>query len=546
VEAVELMRRRTFLAGSAAAGGTLACRRKRRGLPFEYKFLGPDLELGHRLRYGELKEPSTYEPVDVVIVGGGISGLSAAWRLRGEGFSNFVLCEMESAMGGTSRGGRNGVSAYPWGAHYIPAPTRENPAMVRLLKEFGLVEGQDAKGDPLFQEQALIRAPEDRVFAYGQWWEGLYLKAGATPQDEREYHAFFAEMDKWALWLDFAGRKAFAIPRARGSDAPEVQALDRQSMAQWFERKGFHSERLRWLLEYACRDDYGTTLETTSAWAGIFYFAARKTGPGEESRPLLSWPEGNGWLVDRLSQPAQNKLRPSTVAISIRQATEGVLLVQAWDEAQQKPVGWQAKRVIFALPQFLAQRLIPSLWSERPEGLEAFTHSPWLVVNVTLRNRPSEKNRGFPLAWDNIIKDSSSLGYVVATHQSLRDHGPTIFTWYCPFSGPDPVAERERLLAMDPKTCAEMVLKDLQKGHPGIETLISRMDIVRWGHAMIRPRPGFCWSEALQKARQPFHGIHFAHTDLSGVALFEEALDHGVRAAEEVLSGLGRPSATWR
>ncbi len=540
-----MIRRREFLAGAAAAGG-LACRRKRRGLPFEARFLGPDLELGHRLRHGELKEPSTFEPVDVVIVGGGISGLSAAWRLRGEGFGSYVLCEMEILPGGTSRGGRNGVSGYPWGAHYIPAPTRENPAMVRLLKEFGLVEGQDAAGDPRFAEEALIRDPEERVFAFGQWWEGLYLKAGATPQDEREYHAFFAEMDRWALWRDGSGRKAFAIPRARGSDAAEVQALDRQSFAQWLERRGFRSERLRWLLEYAVRDDYGTTLETTSAWAGIFYFAARKTGPGEESRPLLSWPEGNGWLVDRLARPLQDKLRPSTVVISIRQATEGVLLVQAWDEARQRPVGWQARRVVFALPQFLAQRVIPSLWSERPEGLEAFTQSPWMVINVTLRDRPSEKGRGFPLAWDNVIKDSASLGYVVATHQALRDHGPTVLTWYYPFTGADPAAERERLLALDPKACAEMALADLQKAHPGIEQLVTRMDIVRWGHAMVRPRPGFCWSEALQRARQPFHGIHFAHTDLSGVALFEEALDHGVRAAEEVLASLGRPSATWR
>jgi len=30
--------------------------------------------------------------------------------------------------------------------------------------------------------------------------------------------------------------------------------------------------------------------------------------------------------------------------------------------------------------------------------------------------------------------------------------------------------------------------------------------------------------------------IHFAHTDLSGVPLFEEAFYHGIRAAEEVLS----------
>jgi hypothetical protein len=28
--------------------------------------------------------------------------------------------------------------------------------------------------------------------------------------------------------------------------------------------------------------------------------------------------------------------------------------------------------------------------------------------------------------------------------------------------------------------------------------------------------------------------LHFAHTDLSGIALFEEAFDHGLRAAREI------------
>jgi hypothetical protein len=106
--------------------------------------------------------------------------------------------------------------------------------------------------------------------------------------------------------------------------------------------------------------------------------------------------------------------------------------------------------------------------------------------------------------------------------------------------------ERERLYAMDEQACARMALADLQRAHPGIEDLIARMDIIRWGHAMVRPKPGFCWSVALQRAREPFQGIHFAHTDLSGVALFEEALDHGLRAAEEVLAGLGKAARSWR
>jgi hypothetical protein len=53
---------------------------------------------------------------------------------------------------------------------------------------------------------------------------------------------------------------------------------------------------------------------------------------------------------------------------------------------------------------------------------------------------------------------------------------------------------------------------------------------------MVRPRPGFVWGGARQAAIQPYRGIHFAHSDLSGIALFEEAFAHGVRAADEVLA----------
>ena len=38
-------------------------------------------------------------------------------------------------------------------------------------------------------------------------------------------------------------------------------------MADWLGERGLTSERLRWFVEYACRDDYGSRLEQTSAWA---------------------------------------------------------------------------------------------------------------------------------------------------------------------------------------------------------------------------------------------------------------------------------------
>jgi phenylalanyl-tRNA synthetase alpha chain len=48
-------------------------------------------------------------------------------------------------------------------------------------------------------------------------------------------------------------------------------------------------------------------------------------------------------------------------------------------------------------------------------------------------------------------------------------------------------------------------------------------------------------AEAKIRKAQPLGRIHVAHCDLSGLALFEEALDQGVRAGEEVLAALGVP-----
>jgi hypothetical protein len=81
--------------------------------------------------------------------------------------------------------------------------------------------------------------------------------------------------------------------------------------------------------------------------------------------------------------------------------------------------------------------------------------------------------------------------------------------------------------------------------HPGIERLVDRVDVWLWGHAMVRPRPGFMWSDALAKSREPLGRIQFAHTDLSGMALFEEAQHWGIRAAEAILRERRAAFTSW-
>lgn len=504
---VTLTRRELLTAFLGAPFAALACRERVPPLP-PGTLVGASHEVGHRLRSNAaMPRPTDWETHEVAIVGGGIAGLAAAWRLAKHGVRDVVLLELEPQLGGTSRGG----GSFPWGAHYIIAPSPANRVLTELLDEMHVLE----HGAPA--EQFLVRDPEERLFYRGRWYEGLYLYAGASHEDIRQLRAFEAEIARWSAWRDAQGRRAFEIPMELGSDDPEVVALDSQSMAQWMDARGFTSPRLRWFVEYACRDDYGTLLGDTSAWASIFYFASR------DQRPVITWPDGNGRIVAHLARSAP--ARTGWLATHI--TPNGEITALRGNEVK----GIRARRVIFAGPQFVARRVIPSR-----AATNEFTYGSWMVANLTLRERPQSK--GFPLAWDNVLYDSPSLGYVVATHQRGPDHGATVLTYYYPLCGPDPRVERERLLQGGRDAWAEVALADLSRAHPEIRTLVTRIDVMRWGHAMVRPRPGFVWSNARRNAAQPHDVIHFANTDLSGVALCEEALHHGARAADEVVAAL--------
>ncbi len=503
-------------------------------------------EVGHLLREATL--PSTggeTVSVDVLIIGAGAAGLSAAWRLRGGGVESLAVVEVEDVLGGTAQSGQNAVSAFPWGAHYLPAPLTTQGPVARLLSELGVLTGADEAGAPVFDEAALIHEPEERLFYRGHWYEGLYLRAGASAEDLAQLQRFEQVTAALAAARDGRGRKAFAVPIETGSDDAEWTQLDALTMAQWMAREGFTSPRLTWLVDYACRDDYGATAQHVSAWAGLWYFCARQTGEAR-NEGFLSWPEGNGKLVAQLAKAlGPGQLQRGRLVHTVARDEAG-WLAHGLDAQTRAPVRYRARHVVLATPRHVAGRVVAAWRRERPAFLDAFQSGPWVVANLTLESKPL--SRGFPLAWDNVLYDSRSLGYVVATHQQLRVHdtGPTVATWYYPLADGDVVAERKRLLGTSYEDWRTIILADLLPAHVGLERQLERIEVMRWGHAMVRPVPGFIWGRARQDAQASLEGsLHFAHSDLGGLALFEEANWHGVRAAEAVLAGLGRATDSW-
>lgn len=519
----------TFLGAPFALA---ACRDEKAPVYPDGEIVGANAAVGHILREGRNFEvpADNWESVGVAIVGAGVAGLSAAWKLTRDGFRDFVILELEKEAGGTSISGEGSPVGYPWGAHYLPVPFKENEALVSLLDEMGLTEGRDAVGEISVREEYLIREPEERVFYKGRWYEGLYLHVGESSEDARQFAEFQKQIDFWVNWRDNAGRRAFVLPVADCSSDTEVRALDKISFADWLRQNRFDSERLIWYCDYACRDDYGLRLDQASAWAGLFYFCSRVRKSSEESQPFIAFPEGNGRFVKHFRERAGANTRVSHVVVSIVPTENGADVICLADGHLR---GFRCQKVIFASPMFTAPFVVRGFRDDPPFNAHEFEHNSWFVANLFLKQRPDARfARDFPPAWDNVLYESASLGYVNATHQKGIDYGPAIWTYYYPMCREED--GRTELFNYGWRELADVCFSDLERAHPDIRSLTQRIDIMRWGHAMISPRPGFVWGGEREKAMRPFRNIHFAHTDLSGIALFEEAFYHGLRAADEV------------
>ena len=502
--------RRQFLQSASAALIGLSAKSDR---PITGSFVNDSFQLGHQLRdHSSFPAPTQVVKIPVLIVGGGMAGLSAAWRFEKAGFTDFVVLEMNDQAGGNSRWGENEITAYPWAAHYVPVPGPKAVYVRELFEELGVLKNGE------WEERYLCFTPQERLFLYGRWQEGIEPAIGLNQKDRDQFQYLEDEIHK------FRATGKFTVPMEVGF-AESTADLDQMSFAEWLRGQGLNSKILHWYMNYCCRDDYGATTDQTSAWAGIQYFASREP---EEKGPL-TWPEGNGWIVRRLLERVGRFVRTGQTVHRISPQKKRISVFAG-------TVEYHAEFVIFAAPSFLAPYLIDGM-----PKLHDFEYSPWLTANLTLERLPA--SYGGDPTWDNVFLESPTLGYVDATHQNLRTHvDRTVWTFYWALAEGAPRQNRQLLLDRDWNYWKEAILHDLGRVHPDIRQCVSRIDVMRMGHAMARPKVGAIFSAERRRLATQRGQIRFANSDLSGFSIFEEAQYRGVTAAETVLralSGLG-------
>ena len=161
-----------------------------------------------------------------------------------------------------------------------------------------------------------------------------------------------------------------------------------------------------------------------------------------------------------------------------------------------------------------------------------------MVANLTVQKL--EERNGAPPSWDNVVFESESLGYVVATHEHLDLYNSKKnLTYYLPLTKNTEAENRKLAQDRTYEEWLEIIFNDLTAVHPNIREATEEVNIMIWGHAMAKPLPGLIHGSLRTQLKASINqNIHFAHTDLAGVSLFEEAFYQGLNAAKEVIKQL--------
>jgi hypothetical protein len=539
--------RRQFLQSSAALGlaSLLPACRELSHYGIAIKVYLPGMQMGHVLRGNTPMPAPKYErKIKVAILGSGVAGSFAAWRLKKSGAFNaneVLIVSGPERFGNAAAGVMNGIG-YPQGAHYLPLPSMASRHVRELLFDMGVIEADPYGETPTYNEQVLVHSPEDRLWRSGQWQEGVVPHAGLSSDELAQQQRFFAQMHGFQQASGADGRKAFCIPLSLSSQDAQWRQLDQMTFATWLAQHGYTAPSLLWYLDYACRDDYGIGIKETSAWAGIHYFAARGGQAANASEgAVLTWPSGLNPIVQHLQQ-GQSLI--DGMAVKVHEHGQGVDVDVLHHGEVTRLI---AEQVICAMPLHVAAKIVdlPSYGFNPAQHLAP--HAAWQVSNFLLKRHPAEAQshepHAMPLAWDNVVYGSHSLGYINSTHQLIRAARPeqTVFTGYHAFSNEAPAAVRARLERASAAELYQTAIGDLATVYGWDNPLtaqryIAQVEITLRGHAMASPVPGFL-SNAGVAALQKLDGkIQFAHSDLSGLSVFEEASWWGDIAAQKILA----------
>lgn len=526
------MNRREFLYSVAAASVTgpfilSSCRTPNH---YQVQAFQEDAPVAHQLQH-PVDIPKEFEKkdVEVLIVGSGISGLSAAWHLeQSHPDLKLKILELSDHPGGNSFGESNNRYAYPWAAHYLPIPGLHQKEILFFLEKTDILTHWE-NNLPVYHSDYLCFDNKERLYLNGYWQDGLVPDHHLPEKDRKEIKRFMDLVHSLREKRDSKERYYFDIPVHRSSVENEYFHLKDQTAFSWLKENNYSSPYLHWYLDYCCADDFGGGIQHCSAWALLHYFASRKgrciQGGYDE---LLTWPEGNYFLVKCFLSLIKTRIEHGEIALHIQKTANGYEVYHLNTKCKQ----WTrttCRHLVLNTPMHVCRKLLPSLNNEF--NREYFMSFPWIVANIIL-NKPEEK-QGMELSWDNVQYGLNSLGFIHSGHQSVSmAKGELVLTYYKALHETEARKERNLLSNKTTQELSNAILAEMKKVYPSIEESLRSIQIRTLGHGMICPKPGLLFSPELKEFQNGKDGLYFCHTDFCGMSMFEEAFYRGLETSQ--------------
>jgi len=500
--------------------------------------------VAHSLRDGTLSIPELRPEGrlhDAIVLGGGISGLMAAWDLKRGGLEDVVLYDKEDYVGGNARKAHANGTDYSCATWSVARP--RDPFLTGVLKDLDVIEGFAADGTPRIRSEFVGTGPDFNVLIDGRYYlqpsgpdtdlEAIGARLPLSARDRRDLVALFNDFGYWETHRGSDGRPAFAMPVEEGSRDASVLELDRITMRDYAVRKGWGPATIEVIDEWST-STIGGTVSEVSAYA---FLSFNSLGQGGED---ITLPGGNAWLAGRLAdRVGYDHLLTGLTAVRVTNEGNEVRVVLI-DPATGRFSMRRARSAVIACPKQITGRMVPGLTGPGREALAQYTYGALLMGAASVSHTPVLK--GDPLAWYNSVHGRLIQGFLVGDYNSERWRSgdvrrPNVLCLWAPLGGK---VERQDLLDNPWSHWADRMADDLEYMIPGVQADLTRLDIYVWGHHMVIPRPGFLTGDGRARLTRPLGNITFAHSDRHGMPSFELAARAGHDAALEAIAAVRR------
>ncbi len=500
-------------------------------------FFGDEPQIPHKILWDKPaylaslgdKPPAETERVPLVIIGGGISGLSSAWLLRKH---SPVVLEQAARFGGNAQGQSWRGVDYAIGAAYYLQP-EQGSGIARLLAELGVDKlGKSSSESAPFELDGRI---------HQDFWAGR-----TAPKLRGQFlklSAYFRGI------LNGKPHPYPDIPIVDPRQESYIKQLDRESFAAHLQKIAGQPLHLQIepALEHYCWSAFGGSMTEISAAAGLNFYAA-------EFGSLIALPGGNAAIAERMLErlaellPPGN-LRPGSLVFDVKVLADGVRVSYASRDGQVHSLHAQA--AILACPKFVAAKLLDDMEAERRAAIARLKYRSYLVANVLLRGRIAQRFYNFYLLGDG--KTDLRQVQTAAQDQGVTDivlgnyarpaPDTTVLTLYraLPYDGARPALYADDAYAKFRQEFETQIHRSILPLLGLAKAELVDLRIARWGHPLPLAATGLIADGTVETLRKPFRDrVFFVEQDNWALPAFETSLTEALTWAPVIDRFLGK------